>query len=192
MEIFPFLHFGTTEKEQQNHFTEHHQFLTSMSQQFIMKFGISSQSFKKTLKFVHFRVKTPDPVHRGKWPCTAHRHRNTFHQNGATRSVLVEAGRGFHTETGARHRGRHLLAEPAERKITADLPHVLDPKPRTFPAHTLTPTSAEIITVGGWRARPAEVEMQASGSRTRGTSALRGRRRACDLWLGREGNAVVS
>lgn len=62
----------------------------------------------------------------------------------------------------------------AERKIMADLPRALSP--------TLSPpTSAEMITAGGLRARPAEAEMQAAGSATRGTSALRGRRRVCDL-----------
>lgn len=56
----------------------------------------------------------------------------------------------------------------------ADLPRALSPA-------LSPPTSAEMITAGGLRARPAEAEMQAAGSATRGTSALRGRRRVCDL-----------
>lgn len=88
---------------------------------------------------------------------------------------------GFRAEMGTWHRGRraHLSAGSAERKIMADLPRALSP--------TLSPpTSGEMITAGGLRARPAEAEMQAAGSPTRGTSALRGSRRVCDLWLGYE------
>lgn len=137
-----------------------------------MKFGISSQSFKKIWKF---RVKTPDPVIVAK-DLVPHTDTET-EPHAQFWSKQVEAfiqRRARDTEVDTR-----LVQPGGKQRLTSHMFSIPSPEP---PRHTPSPPPALGLSRSAVRER----------DQTRGTSALRGRRRACDLWVGCEGNAVVS